>query len=532
MATGICEKCAQLLKDFVAYVKRLRSELVQKITECIKNLSRCSCLRRKRATVASDISEQHERQAARTLLDHLDTVDYPLPVALLEPYTALLLSNDIEVQRITTLSLVHLLVNNKVSKEQVIETGMLMPLLEMLQSGDPTVQCNSCQCIASLASSDSNREAIVSAEGVIPLLVLAKSYDPQVQQNAVWALLNLTQSARTMGVLCQEGAIPVLALLLQSSNYEVQFYSCSALSNIATVPGHHPKMFGIGDRFLLKSLLTLMSSSVQKNASQACRCLQILSGNVVTQEQLMYLNCVLPLKALLCSATPPLTESAIALLSELATHQPNREGLVNEGLVQVIGQLLLCHRSSSIINHSVVTITNLSSTSEGQQAVMDSECVTGLLKALVSSVTSEETVLCVTSCLHHLTSWDLLQSHLATKMTPEHVSSLVKFSAQMDNLELSYRSASIISKLKMNEHVIQLLTPQYAAISEYLLMYLKNQEVRFQQLSIVTLCNLKKDREFSVLMSDSVLEKQLKWVHAQTEQTRQLLQAIQMPPSS
>lgn len=45
---------------------------------------------------------------------------------------------------------------------------------------------------------------------------------------------------------------------------------------------------------------------------------------------------------------------------------------------------------------------------------------------------------------------DLLQSHLATNITPEHVSSLVKFSAQMDNLELSYRSASIISKLKMN----------------------------------------------------------------------------------
>lgn len=73
MATGLCEKCAQLLTDFVAYVKRLPSELVQKIKECIKNLSRCSCLRRKRATVASYISEQHERQAARTLLNHLDT---------------------------------------------------------------------------------------------------------------------------------------------------------------------------------------------------------------------------------------------------------------------------------------------------------------------------------------------------------------------------------------------------------------------------------------------------------------------------
>ncbi|CAB1331254.1 unnamed protein product [Coregonus sp. 'balchen'] len=63
-------------------------------------------------------------------------------------------------------------------------------------------------------------------------------------------------------------------------------------------------------------------------------------------------------------------------------------------------------------------------------------------------------------------------------------------------------------------------------------MYLKNQEVRFQQLGFVTLCNLKKDGELSVVMSGSVLDKQLKRVHAQTEQTRQLLQMIQKPPSS
>ncbi|CAB1331255.1 unnamed protein product [Coregonus sp. 'balchen'] len=190
MATEICEKCAQLLKDFDAHVKRLSAEFVLKIKECIKALSRCNCLRKKRASSESYTSEQHQRQAARLLLDHLDTVEAPLPVAILEPYTALLLSNDLEVQRTTSLSLVHLLVKNKVL---------------------------------------------------------------------------------TVNIHC------------------VSF----------------------------------------------------------------------------------------------------KESLVNESPGQI------CHRSSSIImNHSVGTITNLSSTSEGQQALMDSECVTGLLEALVSSVTSEETVLC------------------------------------------------------------------------------------------------------------------------------------------
>ena len=68
----------------------------------------------------------------------------------------------------------------------------------------------------------------------------------------------------SMRVLCQAGAIPVLVLLLQSSDWEIQFYSCSALCNIAVVQEHHSKLLGIGDHFLLKSLLTLMSSSVQK----------------------------------------------------------------------------------------------------------------------------------------------------------------------------------------------------------------------------------------------------------------------------
>ncbi|XP_019909554.2 vacuolar protein 8 isoform X2 [Esox lucius] len=479
MDTGLCKKCAQLLKNLVASLNQLAAGFVKKMKECMTALSNCSCLRKNKSSATYSV--QQERQAACALLDHLDTVESPLHVALLEPYRTLLLSSDLEVQRKTSLSLANLLFKNKVSAEQIIETGMVLPLLERLQSWDPTVQRNSGQCVALLASSDSSREAILSMGGVIPLLVLAKSYDPLVQQNAVWALLNLTLSEGTMKVLCREGAIPVLALLLQSSNYKVQFYSCSALSNIAMFPEHHPKMLGIGDSFLLKSLLTLMSSSVEKNATQACRCLRILSGNVGTLEQLMHLDCALPLKKLICSPSLPLAEAAIRLLSELSTHELSRTSLVNVGMLHVIEQLLLGDKSSPIIiEHIVVTIINLSSACEEQQAVMYRKCLTGLLQALVSSVTSEETVLCITSCLHHLISYD---------------------------------------------NVIKLLKPHYATILEYILLYLKNQEVRFQQLAIETLCNLKKDQDFSVVMSSS-LEEQLKMVHAQTERTRLLLQKI------
>ncbi|KAG8013181.1 Vacuolar protein 8 [Nibea albiflora] len=351
--------------------------------------------------------------------------------------------------------------------------GMLVPMLEMFQSGDATAQCHSCACVTMLASSESNREAVM-VDGVIPLLALAKSYDPKVQQNATWALLHLTQSDWSTRILCEAGAIPVLVLLLQSSDSKVQFHSCTALCNIAAHQEHHPKLLSMGGHFLLKSLLTLMSSTVQK------------------------------------------------------------EVLVSEGLLDEIGQLLHRHRSSPvIITHSCKIITDLCSSCMGQQAVMESLCLSGLLCALLSPALSDEILLHVTSHLHHLMTWGPVKSNLSLTITSEQVSRLVKLSGQIQNPQLSYNSVAIICKLEMTEETTQLLRPHYVAMMNYLLVFLKNKDVKFQQLGIVTIFSLKKDGHFSSLLADSELEVQLRKVHAQTEETRRLLQMIQpLSPSS
>lgn len=175
---------------------------------------------------------------------------------------------------------------------------------------------------------ESNREALL-VDGVRPLLALAKSYSSGVQRSATWALLHLTQSGGvdqppcsrpcvcfitpnnvsiltqdcSTRIMCEAGAIPVLLPLLQSSDSDVQFYSCSALTNVAAFREQRSKLISIRGHFLLKSLLTLTSSSVERvssvhafkhgivkanlelylslfqNSSQACKCLQILSNN-------------------------------------------------------------------------------------------------------------------------------------------------------------------------------------------------------------------------------------------------------------
>ncbi|XP_010158575.1 PREDICTED: vacuolar protein 8-like, partial [Eurypyga helias] len=261
----LCGRCMQLLRDFVAFVQRMSANLVHRIKECLTLISNCSCLKQnssKARQLYKPILQPHERVTAQEFLQHIETgfemsplgkdplealrtlafsenpglqqsaalyylhmsqhMNVPLPVEHLEPFYALLRSADLEVQQMSSLSLVNFLLEGNIDKELVVQMGLLEPILDLLESEDPTVQCNSCACTMTLAVSESNREAIGAAQGVTPLLALANSYDPRVQQNAVGAILNLTQSEKIQQVLCKEGALPVLALLLESPDSEVQ----------------------------------------------------------------------------------------------------------------------------------------------------------------------------------------------------------------------------------------------------------------------------------------------------------------------
>ncbi|XP_058880169.1 uncharacterized protein LOC117402795 isoform X2 [Acipenser ruthenus] len=521
----LCVFCAQLLKDFVALVRGVTSDFAQKIRDCVDAISQCSCLKRKKAAASKlykPVLQQHERQAAQKFLQHLDTgtdkplldndclhalrtlavsenpnlqqsaaiyylhisqqLNAPLPVEFLEPYNALLQSSDMEVQRITSLSLVNLLVEEN----------------------------------------ESNREAIASAGGVLPVLVLAKSYDPRVQQNAVGAVLNLTRSERTREVLWREGALPVLTILLESADSEVQYYSCSALSNFATNPEYHQMMLQVGDRFLLKALLSLMSSSVQKICCQSCRCLRNLSVNVNTQEALVAMGCIPQLKALLRSSSEPVSESAVTLLSALSEHPPNRGALVDEGFLKILKELLSYRTNPVILSHTTYTIRNLSS-SQSVQAVIDSECVEGLLQTLACTDTTEESLLWVTTCVKELTALESLKSHIAEKLNSELVGRLIGLAGQLENTELSFHAAYIIGQLEPKDEVRQSLKPHISEVLGYLLRFLSHQEVRFQHLGILTLCRLNEDANFSSAIGLSPLVEQLQRFQQQTEETQALL---------
>nr|XP_056708474.1 uncharacterized protein LOC130480076 [Euleptes europaea] len=563
----LCAKCAQLLYDLVLSVRTFSSSLVQDVKECLAQICDCPCLKRTKfesEQLYKPTYQRHEELIAQEFLQHIERgfeilplgeaslsalktlafsenpdlqksaslfylhisqhLNNQLPTEHLETYYALLKSNDLEVQRISSLSLVTFLLKGNVPKEHVVQVDLLEPILELLESSDAAVQRNSCACIMILAASDTNREAIASAGGVVPLLTLSKSYDPRVQQYAVGAVFNLTQSEWVQEILCRQGALPVLTVLLESPDSEVQYYSCAALSNMATNSQHHEVMLQIGDRFLLRMLLALLSSSVDKVSNQACVCLRNLVTNESVQTRLIAMGLLPHLLPLLDSNNTEVQQNSIVFLRMLSQHPANQDVLVCHQVLQSVGKLLIIRKTDPvIIGHAACFIKNLSS-SKSIEGVIESSCVEGLLQAIHGvEYLDEEALHCVTSCLGELVKHEGGSVRILELMDDLLLSRLLRLAGQVEQMEPSFQAAVMIKHLIQQGEVMQLLKSHVSKIQQYLVKYLTHQETRFQQLGISTLCLLQKDSEFSSAFSQSQLKEHLEQICQQTEEMQELL---------
>ncbi|XP_028579352.2 uncharacterized protein LOC114594173 isoform X1 [Podarcis muralis] len=564
----LCTKCVQLLCDLALSVKTLSSGLVQDIQECLGQIHECPCLKRKNfktkqlykpalqtqeEEIAQEFLQQIERgfemsplgkvslEALRTLafsenpglqksaalyylnINH-QNLNIQLPREHLEIYYALLKSNDLEVQQISSSSLVNFLLEGNVTKDHVVQMDLIEPILELLESEDATVQCNSCACIMTLAVTDVSHEAIAAAGGVVPLLALSKSYDPRVQQNAVGAIFNLTQSEWIQQILFRQGALPVLTLLLQSPDSEVQYYSCAALSNMATNSQHHKAMLQTGDRFLLRMLLFLLSSSVDKVSNQACVCLRNLAASESGQTSIVALQIPSHLLPLLASNRKDTQHNSIILLRILSQHPDNQDALMCDEVLQAVGNLLLTWKMDPVIvGHAACFIKNLS-LSRSIERVIESPCIEGLFQAVQSvDFLEEESLHCVMSCLVDLMKHEGATVRMLELVDDSVVCSLATLAGQVEQAELSFHAALVIKHLLQHKEVVSLLKSHMSKVQQYLIKYLIHQENRFQHLGVSTLCILQKDAEFSSAFNQSQLKKHLDQVRQQIAETQELL---------
>ncbi|KAL7987739.1 hypothetical protein Chor_006658 [Crotalus horridus] len=414
------------------------------------------------------------------------TVNIQLSQEHLETYYALLKSNDLEVQQISSLSLLSFLLEGNVTKEHVIEMDLLEPILELLESDDINIQGNSCACLMMLADSEACRNAIAAAGGTIPLLSLSKSHDIGVQQNAVQAIFNLTGSEWIQRVLVRQSALPILTRLLESPDTEVQYYSCAALSNVATNSQHHKAMLHVGDRFLLQTLLSLLSSGVDKISNQACICLRNLATNEFVLTSLVAMQIQSRLLPLLTFSNKEIQQNSVILLQILSQHPGNQDALMSDEMLQALGELLLTWRTDPVIvGHMACLLKNLSLSKN--------------IQAKGATV------------------------HIVALMDEPWINHLVKLANQVEQTELSFQAAFMIKHFVRHEEVVTLLKTHMNQVQQYLMKYLIHREIRFQHLGITTLCALQKDPDFLAAFSSSELKKHLDEICQQTEIMQELL---------
>ncbi|XP_072852477.2 uncharacterized protein LOC110082664 isoform X2 [Pogona vitticeps] len=521
----LCAKCVQLLCDFALRVKKFSVDLMFDIKECLTQVLNCPCLKRKNfetRQLYKPAFQTQEEEIAQEFLQHIEkgfeasplskvslealrTLAYSenpglqmsaaayylqmsqymniqLPPEHLETYYALLKSNDLEVQQISSLSLLNFLLEGNVSKQHVMQMDLLDPILELLDSDDTTVQCNSCACIMTLAVSDVSREAIATAGGVIPLLALSKSYNPRVQQNAVGAIFNLTQSDWIQQLLFQQGALPILICLLESPDSQVQV------------------------------------------SNQACVCLRNLATNESVQTSIVALPILPLLFPLLASDNAELQQNAIILLRLLSQHPANQDKLMCDEVLQILGKLLLAWKTHPVvIGHAACFLQNLSC-SESMPKIVKSPCIEGLLQTVLSAdFLEEESLSCVISCLAELLKHERAIACILELIDEPLIDILLRLAGQVEQTETSFQTAFIIKCIIQHGNMVFLLKQHMNKVQEYLMKYLSHQENRFQQLGISTLCLLQKDSEFLSAFSQNQMKKYLDQVHQQTEETQELL---------
>ncbi|XP_010157048.1 PREDICTED: uncharacterized protein LOC104514932, partial [Eurypyga helias] len=303
------------------------------------------------------------------------------------------------------------------------------------------------------------------------------------------------------------------------------YYSCAALSNVAANAQHHEAMLRPGNSFLLRTLISLLSSSVDKVSSQACVCLRNLATSADIQAEMVAEDVLPKLRALLASGSEDVRRASIALLWILSQHPHNQDTLACVELLQSLAMLLSVHKTDPVIvGHTACIIKNLS-LSKNRQRVTESPCVEGLLQTVLSMDGREDSLHYVTSCLAELAKQEGAVLRMVQQMDEPLTKCLVRLAGQLEHAEPSFQAASVVQCMMAHEKTMPLWKRHIGEIQAYLKNFLTHREIRFQQLGISTYCRLRGDPEFSLAFRKCQMAKLLEQVHQQTEETQELLRA-------
>ncbi|XP_077989675.1 uncharacterized protein LOC144444144 [Glandiceps talaboti] len=465
---------------------------------------------RLRALLILTYSENTElqRSAALCYAEISERLMQPVTMNMMEPLVVLMQSDDLETQKAASLSVSNLLINGPESnKEVIVQSGCVGLLTNLMLSADLEVQCNSCGCITTLATTDANKKAIVAAGGIDPLLRLARSSDIRVQRNATGALLNLTHIQSNRSEMVIKGAIPIFVSSLKSKDSDVLYYCTAALSNIAVDGDYRMLMIGIGYYDIIRFLIQLLNYPADKVKCQACLALRNLASDDDNQVLIVNLGVLPSLYYLVHHGNRETQCAAVAAVRNLSIHHKNEVTIVTEGFLPDLCQILQDPDSLPESKcHAAGTIRNLVA-GEQIKSILGNGALDSLLVNLMEPSTPVNVQIEVTAALAVLAGDDEARVRLMSVRSGKTFERLVNLAACSPDKEVQYNSAGTIGQLLQSDFDAKLIPSNLSGLLKYLERFLQSTDVTFIHIALWTLAQLLTDQYFKSVISESSILK-------------------------
>ncbi|XP_013407644.1 vacuolar protein 8-like, partial [Lingula anatina] len=395
------------------------------------------------------------------------------------------------------------------NKTTILTSGAIRALVRLLETKNFEVQCNTCGCITTLATSDNNKLTIAKSGAIKPLLRLAKSADIRVQRNAAGAILNLTHLQSIRNELVSKGAMPILVDVLQSRDPDIQYYCAAALSNMAVNEKHRAMMVAVGYYDVMVQLISLVSSPVVRVQCQACLALRNLASDADNQLLIVRLGGLGVLHKMIKSGTGDILTAAIACLRNLSIHKANEIPIISQDFLPDLSRVVAQMDNSEAQRHAAGTIRNLAA-GDHIRVLASCGCVDALAEVLLTPITPVPVQSEVSAALAVLADEDDTKQRLLEIQDGKVFSKLVSLASLSRNSEVQYNCAGTIGQIALVDIEEDLLDKNTPGLLLYIDKFLGNPEPSFVHIALWTLQQLLNNPSFKEsFMTETRLHKLL-----------------------
>ncbi|XP_013398907.1 vacuolar protein 8 [Lingula anatina] len=466
-------------------------------------------LRALRVLTFSD-NDELQQSAALCYAEISERMTEAVTSETLEPLIHLLQCKDVQVQRAASLAISNFALNGPESnKTTILTSGAIRALVRLLETKNFEVQCNTCGCITTLATSDNNKLTIAKSGAIKPLLRLAKSADIRVQRNAAGAILNLTHLQSIRNELVSKGAMPILVDVLQSRDPDIQYYCAAALSNMAVNEKHRAMMVAVGYYDVMVQLISLVSSPVVRVQCQACLALRNLASDADNQLLIVRLGGLGVLHKMIKSGTGDILTAAIACLRNLSIHKANEIPIISQDFLPDLSRVVAQMDNSEAQRHAAGTIRNLAA-GDHIRVLASCGCVDALAEVLLTPITPVPVQSEVSAALAVLADEDDTKQRLLEIQDGKVFSKLVSLASLSRNSEVQYNCAGTIGQIALVDIEEDLLDKNTPGLLLYIDKFLGNPEPSFVHIALWTLQQLLNNPSFKEsFMTETRLHKLL-----------------------